>query len=87
MVKRRIGCLIAGALVMLGIMLVFAGFGYDLLFAGIPPQDPPPDIAASYVFHARVARQIMRAGMMVFVVGVITSVTMGIVALMSKRTR
>lgn len=87
MVKRRMGCLIAGGLVLLGILLVFAGFSYDILFAGIPPQDPPPDIAASYAFHARVASQIMRAGMVAFLIGIAASALMGIVALMSKRMR
>jgi hypothetical protein len=47
---------------LVGAALVFVGFAYDTLFAGIPPQDPPPNVAAAYLFHAGVASWIMRVG-------------------------
>jgi hypothetical protein len=42
-------------LVALGTALVVGGFGYDLMFAGIPYQDPPPELAAQYGRHQRIA--------------------------------
>ena len=53
---RRARWAIAGAaLITAGVGLVFLGFVYDVLFAGIPYQDPPPELAAEYDRQARVA--------------------------------
>lgn len=40
-------------LIALGITIIFSGFVYDVLFAGIPYQDPTPALAASYDFILR----------------------------------
>jgi hypothetical protein len=45
-----------------GLLLLMLGFCYDLLFAGIPYQDPTPELTASYEFHSRVAERIEPAG-------------------------
>ncbi len=87
MLKQRAGCLIAGGLVLLGAILVVAGFTYDILFAGIPPQDPPPDIAANYIFHARIASQTMRAGLLVLLVGLVAAVVSSVIFLVRKAAR
>jgi hypothetical protein len=42
-------------LLAVGAALVAGGFGYDLMFAGIPYQDPPPELAAQYERHQRIA--------------------------------
>ncbi len=49
-------------LIGVGIAVVIAGLGYDLLWAGIPYQDPPPELAARYNFHARVAAAVRQVG-------------------------
>ena len=38
-----------------GLLLFSAGFVYDVLFAGMPYQDPTPALEASYAFHAHIA--------------------------------
>ena len=42
-------------LIAAGLFLLFAGFIYDVMFAGIPYQDPTPEISARYVRHAGIA--------------------------------
>jgi hypothetical protein len=50
--RRRIR---PSVLVALSAVLLAAGFVYDLLFAGIPYQDPTPDMTARYEYHAAIA--------------------------------
>ena len=38
-----------------GLALVLGGFIYDVMFAGIPYQDPTPEMSARYAHHAHVA--------------------------------
>jgi hypothetical protein len=38
--------------------LIFAGFAYDLSFAGLPYQDPTPQMQERWLFHKRVAEMI-----------------------------
>jgi hypothetical protein len=49
-------------LLVLGITIIFIGFVYDVLFAGIPYPDPTPALQARYEFHSRIASMIRRAG-------------------------
>ena len=49
-------------LLLLGIMIIFVGFVYDVLFAGIPFQDPTPAMLATYNFHATIATTIRWVG-------------------------
>jgi hypothetical protein len=46
-----------------GCVVVGGGFGYDVMFAGIPYQDPPPELLARYEFHASVAGYLYKAGL------------------------
>jgi hypothetical protein len=55
----------------LGILVTLAGFGYDLTFAGIPYQDPTPEMAARFRFHSRVARAIEFGGLAVLLLGIL----------------
>ncbi len=57
-----------------GIVLIFVSFVYNLLFAGIPYQDPTPELVARYAFHAAVANTLFQAGGIVFLAGVIAGV-------------
>jgi hypothetical protein len=54
-----------------GLVVFVAGFAYDVVFAGIPYQDPTPDMAADYARHARVASLIRWAGLGLVLPGVI----------------
>ncbi len=56
-------------LIALGTIIVFAGFLYDLLFAGIPYQDPTPALAASYDFHSQIASIICWSGLSICIIG------------------
>jgi hypothetical protein len=60
---------IAGVAVVLGLVLIGAGYAYDAMFAGIPYQDPTPELAARYAYHAEIAGWIGRAGLAVLVAG------------------
>ena len=49
-------------LVALGLLIILAGFVYDVWFAGIPYQDPTPAMQAAYNYHAKVASIIRWVG-------------------------
>ncbi len=55
----------------LGIVIVIMGFVYDVLFAGIPYQDPTPELQARYDFHSSVAGMFYKTGGIVFLVGLV----------------
>ena len=56
-------------LILLGIVTIFAGFIYAVLFAGIPYPDPTPAMTANYDFHSQIASIIRWSGMGIFVFG------------------
>ncbi len=58
-------------LILLGIMIIFVGFFYDVLYAGIPYQDPTPAMLANYNFHATIASIIRWSGTGIFFLGII----------------
>ena len=55
---RRPPWILAG----IGTALLLAGWFYDLAFAGLPYQDPPPALAARYARHAAIASALYAAG-------------------------
>ena len=55
--------------ILVGIVLVIAGFIYDVLFAGIPYPDPTPELAARYAYHASIAAAIRWCGGAIFLAG------------------
>jgi hypothetical protein len=57
-----------------GLALIMTSFVYNVVFAGIPYQDPPPELAARYAFHVSVANALFWLGSGVFLAGVIMSV-------------
>jgi len=63
--KRLLPILLIG----LGIIIIFSGFVYDVLFAGIPYQDPTPALQARYDFHARIASMIRWSGVGILMLG------------------
>jgi hypothetical protein len=58
---------------LLGLMIVVTGFVYDVLFAGIPYQDPTPELQARYDFHSFVAGWFYKAGGIALLVGLIAA--------------
>jgi len=62
------------SLIVLGGIVVVAGFFYEVTFAGIPYQDPPPELLARYRFHASVAGYIYMSGFGIIVLGVVLSI-------------
>jgi hypothetical protein len=53
----------------IGILIVMSGFVYDVVFAGIPYQDPTPELQARYDFHSTVADSLYTTGGVVFLLG------------------
>ena len=56
-------------IILLGITIIFIGFVYDVLFAGIPYQDPTPALQASYDFHSQIAFIIRWNGVGICILG------------------
>jgi len=56
---------------LLGAVLIIMGFLYDLSFAGIPYQDPLPDVQADWRYHSGIADDAILAGVLIFLVGCI----------------
>ena len=56
-------------LVLSGMTVIFLGFMYDVVYAGIPYQDPTPAMLASYNFHAQVASLIRWGGLSFSAIG------------------
>jgi hypothetical protein len=52
-----------------------AGFIYDVMFAGIPYQDPTPEMSARYAHHAHIASAICWLGVAVLLFGVIAGIS------------
>ena len=59
------------ALPLIGALVIVGGFAYDNAFAGIPYQDPTPDLQARYTFHRSVAGWMYKAGAILLVGGVV----------------
>jgi hypothetical protein len=62
-------------LITVGILIFLGGFLYDVLFAGIPYQDPTPELSAAYRYHARIASVLCWAGLSVFGLGLVAAIT------------
>ena len=57
-------------LLVAGPVLLAAGFVYDVLFAGIPYQDPTPEMAARYDRHSAIATVIYWCGALFLLAGI-----------------
>lgn len=68
--KRRWPVLLVWA----GFSLLACGFAWNVMFAGIPYQDPPPELAARYAWHARFSSMLGWAGVLTLVTGFIPSI-------------
>jgi hypothetical protein len=70
-------------LIIAGLCLLVGGFLYDVMFAGIPYQDPTPEMSASYARHSRIASVTCWIGVGAFLFGCIA----GIIRLVVRRFR
>ena len=61
-------------LIVAGSLLMAGGFVYDVMFAGIPYQDPTPEMSARYALNARSASITLGIGVGVFVAGSIAGI-------------
>lgn len=57
------------AIPLIGLGLMISGFVYDVMFAGIPYQDPTPELLAKWKFHSNVAFWTIAAGTAIMCVG------------------
>jgi hypothetical protein len=57
-----------------GVLIVFGGFIYDVMFAGIPYQDPTPELSARYARHAHIASMIRWLGGGAFLIGIVAGI-------------
>jgi hypothetical protein len=60
-------------LAFLGVSFVLVGFLYDVLFAGIPYQDPTPELQSHWEFHKFVADVFYKTGGFVFLLGLLAA--------------
>jgi hypothetical protein len=70
-------------LIAVGLFLPIGGFIYDMIFAGIPYQDPTSEMSARYAYHSRVASTACLVGAGLFLVGSVA----GAVRMIAKRFR
>lgn len=56
-------------IVIAGLVIFLFGFAYDLIFAGIPYQDPSPEVYANWRFHGKVATTIQITGLCAALLG------------------
>ena len=59
-------------LLSLGMALIAGGFVYDVMFAGIPYQDPTPQMQAGYDFHASVSAKIVQIGTLLVIASAVS---------------
>ncbi len=72
---------IAG-LPILGFAVAATGFVYDVLFAGIPYQDPTPELQSQWEFHKSVAGAFYKTGGILLLLGLFA---MPVIWRMTKR--
>lgn len=54
-----------------GLLLLLVGFLYDVMFAGIPYQDPTAELEARYQAHQAVAGIFYRSGLLLMGLGLL----------------
>jgi hypothetical protein len=70
-------------LIAAGLFLLFAGFIWDVMFAGIPYQDPTPELSARYAYHSHLASVIGWLGVAFLLFGLLA----GIIRLVRRSSR
>jgi hypothetical protein len=68
---KRIRYRYIGLLVLAGFAVLIFGFIYNVIFAGIPYQDPTPQLIANYVKHTNIASIIYVLGFILVIAGAV----------------
>lgn len=63
------------AIIAAGLLLLVGGFIYDVMFAGIPYQDPTPEMSVRYALHSGIASTIRWFGFGAFLFGLCAGIT------------
>ena len=58
-----------------GLILVLVWFVYGSIFAGIPYQNPTPEMSANYAFHSSVSGTILVIGLGALLIGMVGGVS------------
>lgn len=75
----------AKALAGMGALLIVLSFAYDITFAGLPYQDPTPEMQARWETHKSVANWGIFSGALVFMAAATVGLIRGVVALLRRR--
>ena len=62
---------ISPVLMVFGLGLMAAGFSYDLAFAGLPYQDPSPEMAARWALDKSIGEGLFIAGFAFLIAGLL----------------
>ena len=66
---KRILNNIANGLLIAGVIILLISAYYLVIKAGIPYQDPPPELQIKYAVNAGIGEELFKDGSIVFVVG------------------
>ena len=73
------------SIIVLGIIILIAGFVFDSIFVNIPPQDPPADILQKYMNNYSIAHLIYIIGLIIIAVGIISIFANQVLEFIRKR--
>lgn len=62
-------CQMFNAIVLAGIIMFFTGAYYCVIKAGIPYQDPPPELQIQYAIHMGIGEILVKDGFLFFTGG------------------
>jgi hypothetical protein len=68
-------------LVSIGFLLLLSGFIYDMMFAGIPCQDPTPEMSARFNRNKHIGEVICSVGLTFFLIGSFVVIALFVVRL------
>lgn len=80
MVKRRFGLFI----IILGAVLIVLGFIYEGILAGIPYQDPTPQLLQKYMHYVNIGHFFYKVGFPVLIAGLLIILFQKILKLPNK---
>ena len=83
MIKKKIGLI----LLIVGALIVVFGFVYDVMFAGIPYQDPTPELTQKYVYNVSIAYAFYKAGFIVSITGILVILFQRLYRRLLKKTK
>jgi hypothetical protein len=72
-------------IIVFGVLVSIGGFFDDAMFAGLPYQDPTPELEANYRFHSEVASAIEQTGLGIIGLGFVGLIVVDIWRMVKKR--